>query len=175
MNWSLGQLVVEAKARLVAGRDSPRARPRELAWRLARAPVPELVERYDGGARRHRVAPVRPQDVRPGRNEIEIPGSTLTIGIYSPERCIADAFRLRGDAGYEMGRDALRVASTWRQARTADGDRLATAAHLGPAPANARGACVTGSRGCTARTARVQAIRGEGATKRVDSVRPLLM
>jgi len=43
-----------------------------------------------------------------GRNEIEIPGSTLTIGIYSPERCIADAFRLRGDAGYEMGRDALR-------------------------------------------------------------------
>ncbi len=43
-----------------------------------------------------------------GRNEIEIPGSTLTIGIYSPERCIADAFRLRADAGYEMGRDALR-------------------------------------------------------------------
>jgi len=43
-----------------------------------------------------------------GRNEIEIPGSTLTIGIYSPERCIADAFRLRGDAGYELGRDALR-------------------------------------------------------------------
>ena len=43
-----------------------------------------------------------------GRNEIEIPGSALTIGIYSPERCIADAFRLRGDAGYELGRDALR-------------------------------------------------------------------
>jgi predicted transcriptional regulator of viral defense system len=43
-----------------------------------------------------------------GRNEIEIPGSTLRIGIYCPERCIADAFRLRADAGYEMGRDALR-------------------------------------------------------------------
>ena len=43
-----------------------------------------------------------------GRSEIEIPGSTMTIGIYSPERCIADAFRLRGDVGYEMGRDALR-------------------------------------------------------------------
>jgi predicted transcriptional regulator of viral defense system len=43
-----------------------------------------------------------------GRNEMEIPGSTLTIGIYSPERCIADAFRLRGDAGYELGRDSLR-------------------------------------------------------------------
>ena len=43
-----------------------------------------------------------------GRNEIEIPGSTLAIGIYSPERCIPDAFRLRAEAGYEMGRDALR-------------------------------------------------------------------
>ncbi len=43
-----------------------------------------------------------------GREKVEIPGSTLTIGIYSPQRCIADAFRLRGDAGYELGRDALR-------------------------------------------------------------------
>lgn len=43
-----------------------------------------------------------------GRTEIAIPGSTLRIGIYSPQRCIADAFRLRGDLGYELGRDALR-------------------------------------------------------------------
>lgn len=43
-----------------------------------------------------------------GRDEIDIPGSTSTIGIYSPERCIADAFRLRADTGYELGRDALR-------------------------------------------------------------------
>ena len=43
-----------------------------------------------------------------GREEIEIPGSTLTIGIYSPQRCIADAFRLRAEVGYELGRDALR-------------------------------------------------------------------
>ena len=43
-----------------------------------------------------------------GRTQIEIPGSTTTIGIYSPERCIADAFRLRGDTGYETARDALR-------------------------------------------------------------------
>jgi hypothetical protein len=43
-----------------------------------------------------------------GRSEIAIPGSDLRIGIYSPERCIADAFRLRGDLGYELGRDALR-------------------------------------------------------------------
>jgi predicted transcriptional regulator of viral defense system len=39
-----------------------------------------------------------------GRTETTIPGSELTIGIYSPTRCIADAFRLR----YEIGRDALR-------------------------------------------------------------------
>lgn len=43
-----------------------------------------------------------------GRTQIEIPGSKMTIGIYSPERCIADAFRLRADTGYELGRDALR-------------------------------------------------------------------
>lgn len=43
-----------------------------------------------------------------GREEIDIPGSQLRIGIYNPERCIADAFRLRGGVGYELGRDALK-------------------------------------------------------------------
>jgi predicted transcriptional regulator of viral defense system len=43
-----------------------------------------------------------------GRSEISIPGTAQTIGLYSPERCIADAFRLRGELGYELGRDALR-------------------------------------------------------------------
>lgn len=43
-----------------------------------------------------------------GRSAIEIPGSGLRIGLYSAERCIADAFRLRGEVGYELGRDALR-------------------------------------------------------------------
>lgn len=43
-----------------------------------------------------------------GRTEISIPGSDLTIGIYSPARSIADAFRLRGELGYEISRDALR-------------------------------------------------------------------
>lgn len=43
-----------------------------------------------------------------GRNKIDIPGSELKIGIYTPERCIADAFRLRSDVGYELGRDALK-------------------------------------------------------------------
>lgn len=43
-----------------------------------------------------------------GREEIPIPGSDLTIGLYSPERSIADAFRLRGELGYEPARDALK-------------------------------------------------------------------
>jgi len=46
-----------------------------------------------------------------GREEIIIPGTdSLRIGIYSPERCIADAYRLRGELGYETATQALR---TW--------------------------------------------------------------
>ena len=43
-----------------------------------------------------------------GRDDMTIVGSDQKIGIYSPERSIADAFRLRGDVGYELARDALR-------------------------------------------------------------------
>lgn len=43
-----------------------------------------------------------------GRDRIAVPGSELTIGLYSAERSIADAFRLRGDIGYEVARDALK-------------------------------------------------------------------
>lgn len=43
-----------------------------------------------------------------GCEQIPIPGSDQTIGIYSPERSIADAFRLRGEVGYDLARDALR-------------------------------------------------------------------
>ncbi|OBF76172.1 MULTISPECIES: type IV toxin-antitoxin system AbiEi family antitoxin domain-containing protein [Mycobacteriaceae] len=43
-----------------------------------------------------------------GREQITIAGSDQTIGIYSPERSIADAFRLRGEVGHELARDALR-------------------------------------------------------------------
>jgi len=43
-----------------------------------------------------------------GRDETIITGSDQTIGIYSSERSIADAFRLRGNVGYELARDALR-------------------------------------------------------------------
>lgn len=43
-----------------------------------------------------------------GRGSITVEGSDLTVGLYSPERCIADAFRLRGQLGYETARDALK-------------------------------------------------------------------
>lgn len=43
-----------------------------------------------------------------GRTAFPIPGTDLEIGIYSPERCIVDAFRLRGHQGYETGPGALR-------------------------------------------------------------------
>jgi hypothetical protein len=43
-----------------------------------------------------------------GREEIPIPGTDQTIGIYSPERSITDAFRLRGEVGYELSREALK-------------------------------------------------------------------
>lgn len=46
-----------------------------------------------------------------GREAIDIPGTdALQIGLYSPERCIADAYRLRGKLGYEIATQALR---TW--------------------------------------------------------------
>ena len=43
-----------------------------------------------------------------GRDYISIPGWDQAIGIYSAERSIADAFRLRREIGYELARDALR-------------------------------------------------------------------
>ncbi|CCH77524.1 conserved hypothetical protein [Nostocoides japonicum T1-X7] len=43
-----------------------------------------------------------------GREEIPIPGTDQTIGIYSAERSIADAFRMRGEVGYELAREALK-------------------------------------------------------------------
>lgn len=62
-----------------------------------------------------------------GRTTIPIPGSTMRIGIYSPERCIADAFRLRGSRGYELGRDALRE---WLRRGGKPGDLISMARRL---------------------------------------------
>lgn len=62
-----------------------------------------------------------------GRTKIKIPGSKLNIGIYTPERCIADAFRLRGDYGYELARDALRE---WLRRGGKPADIMAVATRL---------------------------------------------
>ncbi|BCW43682.1 type IV toxin-antitoxin system AbiEi family antitoxin domain-containing protein [Arthrobacter sp. StoSoilB5] len=44
-----------------------------------------------------------------GRSSIAVEGEDeARIGIYSPERSIVDAFRLRASAGYETGIEALR-------------------------------------------------------------------
>ena len=61
-----------------------------------------------------------------GREQLTIPGTDrLRIGIYSPERCIADAYRLRGELGYETATHALR---TWlnRGGKPADLIEMAT-------------------------------------------------
>ena len=42
-----------------------------------------------------------------GREVIEV-GEGISLGMYSPERCIVDAFRLRGREGYESANDALK-------------------------------------------------------------------
>ncbi len=43
-----------------------------------------------------------------GRMTIPVQGATARIGLYSAERSIVDAFRLRGQQGYEVGVEALR-------------------------------------------------------------------
>lgn len=43
-----------------------------------------------------------------GRENILIPNTDQSIGLYSPERSIVDAFRLRAAIGYELARDALK-------------------------------------------------------------------
>ena len=43
-----------------------------------------------------------------GRSWVPIEGSKLEIGMYSAERSIVDAFRLRGVIGYETATEALR-------------------------------------------------------------------
>lgn len=61
------------------------------------------------------------------RTEMRIPNTDLTIGIYSAERCIADAYRLRSRIGYEIARDALKE---WLRRGGKPGSLLKTAAAL---------------------------------------------
>jgi predicted transcriptional regulator of viral defense system len=42
-----------------------------------------------------------------GRSTLRLEGG-VTLGIYSPERCIIDAFRTRGRNGHELAYDALK-------------------------------------------------------------------
>jgi len=44
-----------------------------------------------------------------GREAMAIPGTDRQVGLYSAERSIVDALRLRGYEGYETGIDALRA------------------------------------------------------------------
>jgi len=64
-----------------------------------RAPV------VDGAIRWHRFDP---DTFDLGRNRIQITGSSHEISIYSPERTIADCFRLRSSISYEIARDATK-------------------------------------------------------------------
>lgn len=62
-----------------------------------------------------------------GREQLNL-GSGTTIGLYTPERCIVDAFRLRGREGHEMANEALR---RWiRRPGTQPSSLLAMAAHF---------------------------------------------
>jgi predicted transcriptional regulator of viral defense system len=45
-----------------------------------------------------------------GRTTSPIEGTSAVVGLYSAERTIVDAFRLRNEVGYEIGIEALR---TW--------------------------------------------------------------
>ncbi|RFU21249.1 hypothetical protein D0Z06_12190 [Geodermatophilus marinus] len=70
-----------------------------------------------------------------GREQIEL-GAGRTIGLYSAERCIADAFRLAGHEGPELGNEALR---RWLRRRgSAPAALLKMAAQLPRAEASLR-------------------------------------
>jgi predicted transcriptional regulator of viral defense system len=55
-----------------------------------------------------------------GREAIAV-GDHLRIGLYSPERCIIDAFRMRGIEGHEQAYEALR---RWLRGRGAQPGKL---------------------------------------------------
>lgn len=49
-----------------------------------------------------------------GRTTTPVEGTDASVGLYSAERSIVDAFRLRNEVGYEIGVEALR---TWLRRR----------------------------------------------------------
>lgn len=64
-------------------------------------------------------------EIERGRDEIAGSRVGATIAIYSPARCIVDAFRMRSVAGYETGIDALREWLTGRGNHPAELLRIA--------------------------------------------------
>jgi hypothetical protein len=63
-----------------------------------------------------------------GREQMPIAGSDRTVAIYSAERSIADAFRMRRAVGFELPTEALK---TWLQRRgSRPGQLLALAMKL---------------------------------------------
>src|SRR5665647_1140515 len=68
-----------------------------------------------------------------GRELITIEGTDERIGLYSAERSIADAFRLRGTQGYELAIEALR---TWLGRRGNHPAQLIEIAHQIPRAEN---------------------------------------
>jgi hypothetical protein len=70
-----------------------------------------------------------------GRGTLDL-GAGQAIGLYSPERCIADAFRLAGTEGPELGNEALR---RWLRGRgSSPAQLLRLAAQLPRAEASLR-------------------------------------
>ncbi|MCU6481989.1 type IV toxin-antitoxin system AbiEi family antitoxin domain-containing protein [Arthrobacter sp. A2-55] len=63
------------------------------------------------------------------RSRLEIPGESASMGIYSAERSIVDAFRLRGSEGHEIGIEALK---NWLRRRGSRPARLLTIAQQIP-------------------------------------------
>lgn len=61
-----------------------------------------------------------------GRGSLAL-ADELSVGLYSPERCIVDAFRLRHQEGRELAHQALKAWLRRRQARPAALLRLAAA------------------------------------------------
>ena len=69
-----------------------------------------------------------PETFEIGRETIAV-GEHLCIGLYSPERCIIDAFRMRGIEGHEQAYEALR---RWLRGRGAQPGKLLNMAQQFP-------------------------------------------
>lgn len=85
--------------------------------------IPSEIDLALPRGRRHpkTTAPARwhtfdPQTFQIGRGTLQLAGQ-LSIGLYSPERCLIDAFRLRHQEGADLAYQALKA---WLRRRTAE-------------------------------------------------------